>query len=884
MPAFTEQELDTFRRARELGQLTDVHKKAIIVRQREFDAANDIDGGQPADVPDFPPSPDATQEPKQVEGSTIGSAAGGTAKGVAGMIGMPVDLITMALNAVGADIVDPIGGSQQIQEAFAEMGMANPVGVELPNKFAARVGEEIGAAAVALFPFGVVAKYAKDAGPIISSFKTAPKRFTATEISAATGAGAGAALAQEINPDSVLAEMTGQIVGGFANPLTVLQKTTPVAIRSVRKAVKPFSKKEQLREVAAVIQKGADVPVAIKRLGEDTLSPLSPAQKSQNPFLLSLERTLIKSNAELNNNFAETARITNSALQADLRTVAEAAINPQEFMRQRTDYLGALMDRRLDNAFKIADEKLAILGPDVTTATASETVVDQLGKALSDVRKQERELYEAIPQDVKVGTSNTMIQMAEILETRGFTADKKDIPGFVTEFVGRITKGKKGKPDVFKIGKLGKELSVNDYDVFRGRLLAKAAKERAEAAPNRTMIRILNQLQETVIDDIGEIKAVDEAVQIAHDFSRRFNDRFSRGPVGKMLSRDRQRASVIAANEALTKTVGKQKEAGLNAFNQIMEATDNDPETRVAIIDFLKNEFFFRATDRNGKLTRSGTHTYVKNNRELLNKVPELRDAIRTADKAQKTADSVALSTKIRQKGLLDKNKSVAASYLNAPVGREIHGILNARNPVKATKEVVRRLVKDKTGQALQGFKSQWIDEMMGMVQLKKLTTQGVPFMDGNVLGKFIDDNRTALQEAFTGNELFRLDKIANEAKAIHSAQMRGIDITAILDGKKSLLSDLVARGLGAKAGAEVAKITGGQALVLAGGFSRFTRLLANQIPAKKRRALLIEAVQDEKLMKVLLEEITTTAEFKLAEKQLNAFIFNLLPVEAEEE
>lgn len=151
--------------------------------------------------------------PKQAPGPMdfLSQGMSGLNEGVAMGLGAPVDLATLAINAgttginklTGASIPqieNPIGGSQRIREGI----LAPTIGAESADpmlKGVRRVTQEVGAWAV---PGGGLA--AKTVKPI---------KTIAKELPAVFGSGGGAAIAQQLAPDSPVAEFAGQMIGGL---------------------------------------------------------------------------------------------------------------------------------------------------------------------------------------------------------------------------------------------------------------------------------------------------------------------------------------------------------------------------------------------------------------------------------------------------------------------------------------------------------------------------------------------------------------------------------------------------------------------------------------------------------------------------------------------
>jgi hypothetical protein len=188
------------------------------------------------------------------EGETYAQGGvGGINKGLANLVGLPVDGLNALLRALGAPVSDrPFMGSEFIKSgANATLGRATSSGTMFPKgpddftgRIINRTGEEIGAS---LLPAaGIMAKAGQYAPSAFRTVNTAaptigrtffepiarsPGRAAIGEGAAATGAGIGAGVMQDIAPGNSLAEMGGQFVGGFA-PTALANMPAALAART----------------------------------------------------------------------------------------------------------------------------------------------------------------------------------------------------------------------------------------------------------------------------------------------------------------------------------------------------------------------------------------------------------------------------------------------------------------------------------------------------------------------------------------------------------------------------------------------------------------------------------------------------------------------------
>lgn len=155
-----------------------------------------------------------TQNPRvEPQGNTFSGTAAqfgvGTQSGIANTLGFPVDALTGAINGVGdltgmwGPIENPVGGSASIDAMFSPLSESIPAPQTTRERYARRIGEEVGGAAT-MAPIGL---------PMAASRgMVAP--YIAAETASALGSGSAAQTAREIFPDSPWAEMAASLIGG----------------------------------------------------------------------------------------------------------------------------------------------------------------------------------------------------------------------------------------------------------------------------------------------------------------------------------------------------------------------------------------------------------------------------------------------------------------------------------------------------------------------------------------------------------------------------------------------------------------------------------------------------------------------------------------------
>ena len=220
------------------------------------------------------------------EGGVISQGATGFNEGLAGMLGLPADLAQGAINlgisgvnsATGSDIGklnDSAFTSAWIRSMLDKGGMISRPSQDTSGQVARRVGNELGAAVP--LAGGVLARGGQilRGGPVnqinqgtlrgqmsntaVTAAKD-PAKFVAADAGVSAAAGTGAATANQIAPDSQVADMAGAIAGGLT-PLAA----TSTALRSP--AMRAYEKVAN----AAAQMSPADVAARTQSLGPEAM-------------------------------------------------------------------------------------------------------------------------------------------------------------------------------------------------------------------------------------------------------------------------------------------------------------------------------------------------------------------------------------------------------------------------------------------------------------------------------------------------------------------------------------------------------------------------------------------------------------------------------------
>lgn len=221
-----------------------------------------VSPGQPAvpsSAPALPAGFRVVKKPEAYQDSYVAQGMSGFNEGLGNILGAPVDLATSAINLGGAGINAAFGtkipaiekpflGSESINGMMGGVGAIKPETADPGKQAVRRIAQDVGSAAVPVL--GTAGRAAR------------PVSMAAKELALSVGSGTGAAVAQQVAPDNMWAELAGQILGGGA---------VAGVTGAVKKAITPFpASPERLAAADVMAREGVDL-TAGQRTGNNGL-------------------------------------------------------------------------------------------------------------------------------------------------------------------------------------------------------------------------------------------------------------------------------------------------------------------------------------------------------------------------------------------------------------------------------------------------------------------------------------------------------------------------------------------------------------------------------------------------------------------------------------
>lgn len=763
----------------------------------------------------------------------------GIAGAVDSMAGTANRGVNWALRQVGGDGA-PQMSTSPMRDVFDRTGIETLDGRE-PETLAGRFGVGVGEAAGFMVPFAGAARALAPAGGLLGATASGlnaplvshPRTMMASELAAGGGFRAAEAAAEDQFGEEYgpLGGIAGGLLGGLS-PVAATQgplaRAGRAAINWGSRQIAPFTERGA-RQIAGDRLRGlsADPDQALTNLEQPSIGNLSPAQRTGEPGVMALERTV----ADTDPRFARALEGQQDASAQALRQFAREVGGEPARARQ-------FFEGQIEAARENAARRLQMIEPERRSSANAAIVREELDGAFSAAKQVENEIWSDVPPMAVVPTQRTRNMFEEIVQNTP-RAKADEIPQLARNLLG---------DDGFAPSEPVSEV----YGLY-SRLGQMVREEAAKPAPNRSIIANLTRLRGALLEDLGAAgdtqTAVGSAINQARNYSREVADTFESGTVGRLLGATRQGGDRVDPSLTLEAALGSGGTRGSVGARDITDAAAFGGDgsrlqtTQGAVEDFIRGRFVDR-TARSGEISPDRARDFMSRERETLDRFPSLAEQFSGAEQA---ARSVA-----------DLQASPGGAFIRTQQGNEIAQNVFGRNvtdPQEAARALFRQASADETGQAVAGLKGGAVDFVMGAATT---ASRGDPQISGRAIRNTIDENRAALNEILSDTEIDRLSRIGREFTKLERARGSGLLAGDIVDDQPNRIVEYLARVVAARSGAQMGAGTSGASLQAAGMASNRVREMMRRLQGGRAEALLREAVQDERLMRSLFEEMTS--------------------------
>lgn len=789
-------------------------------------------------------------------------------RGIASVLGMPVDLANLALKYTGLPVSErPIGGSASIESGLARLGRTTgaqmvPEEGAMPETPAEYIGRGVGESAGMLIPgYGAARLAASSVRPLVSRVGqtvaqapvAAPVGTITGEMAAGAGAGGGRYLAEKNFPDSPYAGMLGELAGGFAPSLATLATKygpTGLAYRGAQASLAPFTEEGGAIRAGRRLQSlVAEPEVAAKAVETPPIADLTPAQRTQDERLLSLERAVAEVNPTIEKALRERADAAQATLLEEARALGGDPNQTRAFLETRRDRLNAALDARVEQAQTQARERIAALEPSSSAEDASRVVREEFDKAYGTALQQENELWRSIPQDVQIETAPLFARFDDLVANTPRT-QQQDIPAYARQFLTPDSEGNRA---------LGNIETPAELQGFRSELLA--IERRARDSGDRNQARLARELANATLQTMNSMPDIGGPYAVARDFSRRLNETFREGPTGLLVDTSGG-APAIPAEMTLPRLIGAGGVRG-GVAERALRTAISDPanigagENEVvqnAIQDYLTRSLRDRAVTAEGRLRPEAAESWMRRNEALLEQYPQLRESLTSALQAQTRAQGVEASQANISRRLETPREAAIARFLGGNPNDAVGRVFAADNPIEVATSLRRAASRDNSGAALAGLRGAFVDNIL--TGARSVTPDGEVFRGSAILDALNNPQQRAVFEAvFNPQDIARLRQIGTEFTALERARGNLPNVGGVVDDTPNKILETLGRVVGARVGSAIGGGGAGGSLQSAQMMSARVRDWMRTLTADRAERLLSQAVTDPELFAALMRD-----------------------------
>jgi len=437
-------------------------------------------------------------------------------------------------------------------------------------------------------------------------------------------------------------------------------------------------------------------------------------------------------------------------------------------------------------------------------------------------------------------------------------------------------------PRAERINIANEAIDTPDADIL-AELIDAPKSKRASMAKDAASAAKKAAARETAVGTADEIqKNISKEIAIAVDFSDKLHDRFDSGTMAKILGRKAAGAPRVPAGLTLEESIGMTGPKAREAMDELIKAFDS-PEAPSSVLlvnsaeDYTRSRFLKDAMV-SGEVNIRAAERFVRNNAELLNRMPNVK---RQIDEVIETGNTMAVSLRQRGRIKLDDPRVSKATMLIDKGPVETFKQISKMKPATAAKEVqklINRVSKDETGEALSGLKSGFLEFLYSTSREKARDIAGRRFMSGFALRDAIDSPATkeAIKRLFEPDELKRLNIVVDDLIRLEKRRAIKLPPEGVIADKPSKLVETAAGLAGAAYGRSTASRLGMGGTVQIPGImaDRFRGLVAAGVRDPAGR-LLRDMIYDESLFKELMQASLEEGGEKLSKpaiRRLNAW------------
>ena len=636
----------------------------------------------------------------------------------------------------------------------------------------------------------------------------------------------------EVAKDAVVAgtRQAGRVAiratGGILNlsPVfrTVKEKVTPAIkdrVDQVRRSIDPTYASQ--RAVERLDRQGVGGELSSGQIDANLSEELLPgaaeqmsfAQRSASPGLLALERDVLKAA----NQGDALAKEMTDRIQNLNNIVAQGfqfgnANSFRLFMENQQEYYESLMEARLQIVADETRRRLDGFRNVRSEEQANVIVSSQLNRGLETARKQEKQMFNALPLDFPLSTDRFARTYRDMIAQETGRTTAQDAPESAAPFLGTLRFGpRRGEP------RIGQVVTIGEMRSMIGKLRAEQREATSAFGPkNFNRARIATKLADALAEDLQDAitasstrptnpempaslldpnVTADLSAAVAH--SKALNKTYRNPIIENLFAKNDAGERIIPETRVVSSLFGG-AEGNRENFDFLMNAVEDSNVVREELKEYLRYTMF-----NSQGWNRAAAQRMLDENDRLLDRMPEFRDEIQGAIDLDDM--SILRSDKIKE--TFDGPMNAATIFVGDTPANAINKIFNDVNPTRQLAMTMRLAAKDESGNAMQGLKQAFADNLFEQAADEAYDgVGGTRFLNYN---KFAELNRketvqNAMRQLFDPNEMRRFQRLSATARRLQMARESTGTLEGIQDDLASKLLLVASRLAGARIGGGV--------------------------------------------------------------------------------
>lgn len=739
-----------------------------------------------------------------------------------------------------------------------------------------------------------------------AQFQRSPYRTLAAETAMGAAGGGGGYAATQMFPDSMAAQIIGEVLGGtssalLVDPLKKLTKATGLGIgrgalwtaeqmplmkypvrlgqagyfagvnkyRDIRDTVnRPFEARVSGRLDASTPDREAAAYAMGEELPPEIRARMTPAQLTGDQGLMNLEKSLIDSTELLQQESSDQLTSLSQAIEDSMRIEGDPnALVPT--IEERLQYYGDLTTGNIEAKMQEADELISSRMI-VDREEANLIVRQKLDESLEAANAHETMLFNRVDPYQRVDTrEGTSALEQALVET--FKADKHNVPDVARRLLDPLS-------DEY----LGTGTITGQLRALQSELRQISREARGAAVPNYARARHADNIANAITEDFASLPDGGETIQEAVAYSRYKSEVYGEGPVSDILGTNRGGGQYTPNSMSIENVLGGNDPSTRQGIDDLFKAIADpnasvDPAVQEAVRQVALDQFGRRVI-LEGEFNRDAAVRFIRDNEQMLNRMPQLKIEL----EEMVNADDAVTYIRGRQREI-DPKQSRATIYLNESPEAAFDSMFKAdvRQPRLEMHKLINLAAKDPSGAASQGLKAAFSEYLIKNVK------DGDTISGAKLSEWFSNPQKSGAMEALLSNDEYRRYSMLNSAaRRLDMAQSaRGSSAGLIgdeLGGSMKLLTTI----LGSMAGKRTSQLTNSGGIALPAHYIKVFQELASKGINDPAERLLVAGLNDERIFQeLLMTNVDAVGDIPAASKRmLDAWAAGIVPTAAAEE